>query len=186
MKTINVTIKGTRYLLMNRYPIEAEIARQGKGKSTITKYDPEEQAKNSAYWSTGKKKELMIPANVIFASLINGSSFFKIQKSSAKRVFAGNVLIEPEEISLGTDKYEVDIRPVVIQGKSRVLRARARIPAGWTASFQIVYNENIITNPEVLKQALEQAGQIVGICDWRPSKYGMAGTFAVTKFDVQK
>jgi hypothetical protein len=118
--------------------------------------------------------------------LINGSAFFKIQKSSAKRVFAGNILIEPEEIPLGTDKYEIDIRPVVIQGKSRVLRARARIPAGWKVNFKIIYNEKIIANPEVILQALTQAGQIVGIMDWRPAKYGMAGTFEVTKFEVEK
>ena len=73
MKTIQVEIEGVTPLLMNKYNVEAEIQRQ-KGKRITKIYDSEEEAEKSAYWGTGKKKELIVPSEVLYASILNASS----------------------------------------------------------------------------------------------------------------
>lgn len=179
MKEIHVEIVGTTPLLMNKYNVEQELNRQA-GKRITKTYDPKEEAEKSAYWSVGKKKELIIPSQVLYASILNASSFHKIGKRSAKSILAGSIRVEPMEVSLGTDKYEIDSRPVVIQ-RNRVLKSRA-ILKEWSASFKIVYDEKLIADPVIIKTVLEEAGQRIGIMDFRPQKSGPYGCFDVTKF----
>ncbi|KKM76726.1 hypothetical protein LCGC14_1377260 [marine sediment metagenome] len=179
MKTIRVEINGTTPLLMNKYNIEAELERQ-KGKRITKTYDPKEEAEKSAYWGSGKKKELIVPSEVIYASILNASSFHKIGKRSAKSILAGSIRVEPMEISLGTNKYEIDTRPVVIQ-RARVLKSRARID-NWNISFNIVYSEKLIADPQIIKTVLEEAGERIGIMDFRPQRGGAYGCFKITKF----
>jgi len=86
------------------------------------------------------------------------------------------------EISLGTDKYKIDTRPVVIV-RQRVLKSRARLDE-WKASFEIIYSEKLISDPQIIKTVLEEAGQRIGIMDYRPQKGGPHGTFKVIKFEA--
>lgn len=179
-KKITVTIKGLSPLLMNKYNVEAELERQ-KGKRITKTYEPSEEAEKSAYWATtGKKKDLIIPSEVIYASMMRASSFHKIGKRSAKAILAGSIKIEPFEISLNTDKYVIDTRPVVI-GRARVLKSRAKLNE-WEATFNIVYNADQVADPQVIRTVIDEAGQRIGIMDFRPSKSGPFGTFTVTKF----
>lgn len=182
MKTINIEIEGTSPLLMNRYNIEAELERQ-KGKRVTKTYDNKEEAHKSAYF-TKDGKSLMIPAINIYASLLNASSFHKINRRSAKSILAGSLRVLPEEVSLGTKKYEIDLRPVVIQ-RARVLKARARLDK-WKTSFQIVFNEKLISDPVIIRTVLEEAGLRIGLMDYRPQKSGYYGTFKIKKFQVMK
>ncbi len=179
MKTIKVEIEGTSPLLMNKYNVEAELERQ-KGKRITKTYDPKVESEKSAYWGTGKKKELIIPSEIIYASILNASSFHRIGKRSAKSILAGSIRIEPMEISLGTDKYVIDTRPVVIQ-RARVLKSRAKLEK-WKISFSIIYSEDLIADPQIIKTVLEESGMRIGICDFRPQKGGMYGCFKITKF----
>ena len=181
MKTIKIEIEGTTPLLMNKYNVEAELERQ-KGKRITKIYDPKIESEKSAYWGTGNKKELIIPSEVLYASILNASSFHKIGKRSAKSILAGSIKVEPMEISLGTDKYVIDTRPVVIQ-RARVLKSRARLDK-WKVSFQIVYSEQLIADPHIIRTVLEEAGQRIGIMDFRPQKSGMYGCFIVKKFTL--
>lgn len=183
MKTINVEIEGTSPLLMNRYNVEAELSRQ-KGRRITKTYDPEEEAEKAAYWGTGKKKELVIPAQILYASMLNGASFHKINRRSAKTMLAGSIRIEPMEISLGTAKYEIDTRPVVIQ-RARVLKSRAIIKK-WKAKFKIVFNEKQIADIAPIKDVLIEAGMRIGLMDFRPQKGGQFGCFKITKFEAEK
>ncbi len=164
---------------MNRYNVETELERQ-KGKRITKVYDPKIESEKSAYWGTGKKKELIIPSEVLYASILNASSFHKIGKRSAKSILAGSIKVEPMEISLGTDKYIIDTRPVVIQ-RARVLKSRAKLEK-WKASFTIVYSEQLIADPQIIRTVLEEAGQRIGIMDFRPQKSGMYGCFIITNF----
>jgi len=185
MKTVNIEITYTTPLLMNRYNVEAELDRQ-KGKRISKTYEPSEEAEKSAYWSTSGKKELIIPGLSLYASMLNASSFHKIGKRSAKSILAGSIKVEPAEVPLldlngkALSKYEIDTRPVVIQ-RNRVLKSMARIDK-WKAVFKIVYSEQLIADPQIIKTVLEEAGQRIGIGDFRPQKNGNFGTFTVTKF----
>jgi len=167
---------------MNQYSVQAQIEQKAGGRATTKNYDVKEQAENSAYWKTSNKKELMIPAQVLYSAILNASSFHKIGKRSAKPILAGSIRIEPNEIGLGTDKYEIDVRGVVIQ-RNRVPKARAILNEWETEEFEVIYNEQLIAEPQVLKTILEQAGERIGIMDFRPQKSGWYGCFSVEKFE---
>jgi len=176
MKKIEVTIEGTAPLLMNKLNPEDLMK---KSRQITREYNSKEEAEKSAYWKKDKK-ELCIPSEIIYASLIRASSFYKIGKKSASSIIAGSIRIEPFEIGLGANKYVVDTRAVVVQ-RAKILRSRARIDK-WKATFNIHYNEKLIPEPEVLKQVLTEAGERIGIMDFRPSKRGPFGTFKITKW----
>lgn len=185
MQKIYVKIVGTSPLLMNRYHVENQI--QGKGtKRILVSREPSDEAENSAYWSSTGKRELIIPTGVVYASLLNASSFHKINKRSAKSVLAGSMRVQgmdgSEEIKLGTDKYAIDTRGVVIQ-RARVAKSRARLDK-WEAEFYIVFNENLIPSAEHIEPVVIESGQRIGIMDFRPAKGGWFGTFDVEEFSL--
>lgn len=76
----------------------------------------------------------------------------------------------------------IDVRGVVVQ-KARVARARVRIPSGWTVNFHIDSRTGLLS-ADYLKALLEEAGELVGLMDYRPQKKGKFGQFEVTGFDV--
>jgi len=84
---------------------------------------------------------------------------------------------------LGTKKYTLDIRTVVIQ-RARVVKARPKIE-NWKINFEITYNENLIGDAEIIKQILEEGGQRIGLLDFRPQKMGSFGMFEITKWEEQ-
>jgi len=94
-----------------------------------------------------------------------------------------SINFSPEEVSLNTKKYDLDIRTVVIQ-RSRVVKARPKINE-WKLSFDLQYNENLIGNSLIIKEILTDAGQRVGLLDFRPQKYGSFGMFEITKWEEQ-
>lgn len=180
MRTIECEIQGIGSLLMNN-PASMLLAKDSS-RSKLKEYDQKEEAEKVAY----KKKngELYIPSRALFACLIGGASFKKIGKYSAKSILAGNLRIEPDEVGLGTKKYEIDLRTVVIQ-KNRVIKARP-VLKDWKAKFNIIYNNDVISDPNVIKVCLEDAGTRLGLLDYRPQKFGSFGTFKITSFKVLK
>lgn len=188
MKKINVEIKGTTDLLMNNYNIQAELDRK-KGKRITQTYEPKEEAEKSCYRDEDGKY-LVIPSRMVYASMLNASSFHKINRRSAKSILAGSIRVEQEDIPL-LDKdnkplkdYIIDNRAVVIQ-RARVIKSRAKIK-DWKAKFTLIYNEQLIADPEIIKVVLTEAGMRIGIGDYRPQKSGWYGTFSITKFDEVK
>lgn len=176
MKKVNVSIEGLTPLLMNN---PASMLEPAKTKSRLHKVDPKEEARKSAY--SDSKGNLYVPSSAIKATILNGSSFKKIGKFSAKSILAGSLIITPEEIPLNIKEYEIDLRTVVIQ-RQRVPKARAKIPK-WKISFTIMYNDKFIQNPEIIRDSLEDAGIRVGLLDYRPQNKGSFGTFKVVRFE---
>lgn len=181
MKTIKVEIEGTAPLLMHQMSIETQKEMQKKSKKAQERLTPEEEAERGAYRT--EDNELYIPARAIKRALINAASWYKIGKKSAKQYIAGLVVIQPEEIRLGTNTYEIDQRPVVIQGRNRIIRSRPRLDE-WTAEFNLTYDEKTFGDAEVLKEILTEAGQRIGLLDNRPQCYGENGTFTITKWEM--
>jgi len=179
---INVEIEGLSPLLMHNIE-NADLEKSTRVKTK--KYDAKEDAEKAAYWTNNGsgKRELCVPARCVYAMLLNGGKSFRISGKSLATLMAGVIRVEPQEISLGTDKYEVDKQSVVIQ-KARIMRARPRLDE-WKLNFDIVYHKDYI-DPESIHKALESAGFRVGLLDYRPQKRGWYGTFHVTKFEVAK
>lgn len=179
---IRVTLKGLTPLLMNKLSPESL---QTKSRRKIANVDLEKQAEQSAYIDVvNGKRQLYIPNYTIYAMIVNTAKQYRARRIPLSRLLAGTIRVEPEKISLGTDKYEVDVRPVVIQ-KSRVLKARAKIPE-WKITFTLIYNKKFLPEgiADTLKTILEDAGVRTGLLDYRPQHMGWFGTFEVEKFEV--
>lgn len=189
MKKIQVEITGETPLLMcSPKKMLEDGMKDGKAtlkssKKGIT-YDPEEEAEGFAYKTS--KGELYIPQEAIYGAIINGASWYKIQKRSAAQVLAGAIRIDPVEVGLGTKKYEIDSRTVNVGGRksARIIRHRPRIDK-WKVSFTIIYNEKMIDDPNVIKEVLTEAGQRVGLLSFSPRNRGAFGCFKVTKWQVK-
>jgi hypothetical protein len=180
MKRIQVTVEGVSPILMN----SPKAMFEEKGTTMKTKkYDWKEEAEKVSY--RDKKGILYVPSEAIKGSMINAASYKKIGKFSLKPIIASAVRIEPLEISLGTKTYDIDLRTVVIQRKDRVIKARPKIE-DWKINFTVVYNDEMITDTNIIKECLKEAGERVGILDFRPQKMGSFGMFKVTKFVEEK
>ena len=185
MRTIQVEIKGDT-LLQHSPKSMLDIKPTTSKKNKV--YDHKEEAEKSAYRS--KDGSLFIPSQAIFSCILNGSAFKKIGRFSVKSYLAGNMRIEPShEVPLLDNKgkpiteYEIDLRTVVIQRKSRIVRARPMIQ-NWSAKFNIIYNEQFITDDEIIKECLSDAGTRVGLLEYRPQLSGSYGTFDITTWKV--
>jgi len=180
MKTIKVELKGTSPILMNSPSSMIEDQTQTLKQKT-SKGNMEKDAEKLAYRT--KKGELYIPAEALKGCLIGAASYKKFGKFAAKPIIAGGVHIQPREVLLGTKKYELDIRTVVIQ-RARVVKARPMID-NWKCSFDLVYDESLIPHAEDIKLILEDAGKRVGLLDFRPQKTGSFGMFEISQWKEQ-
>jgi len=187
MKKIEIVLEGNgQGLLM--HSAQGMVAQTAK-KNPAKNYVPEEDAEAVAY--RNKDGKLYIPSRCMKSCMLNAASWYKFGKNSAKQIIAGGTRIEESEILLldekgkTIEKYELDIRPVVVQ-RARIMRARPRIDK-WTAKFTLIYNENMLgTALDTIREIIEESGQRIGLLDNRPQKYGENGTFVVTKFLPKK
>jgi len=182
-KKIDVKIRGLTPLLMNRLNPESL---KTKSRMKMEQYSTVEDAKNSAYMAEiDGKKQLYIPQEAVYSMIINTAKQYKIRRMSLASLLAGTIRVEPEKIPLGTDKYEVDERAVVIQNQ-RVLKGRAKLPK-WQAKFQLIYDSKRLPDgiDATLKEILEDAGSRMGLLDYRPQHKGWFGTFAVESFEPE-
>lgn len=175
MKRVKVELTGISPLLMNN-PIA--MLEEKTDKLRTEKRNPTDDAKKTLYLDENGK--LYVPSTAIKGTLINAAAYRKFGKYAAKSIVAGGVTILPEKIILEPQKWEIDYRTVVIQ-RARVPKARGKV-SNWKLSFELLYNEKLIGSSELIKPILEDAGERVGILDFRPQRMGSFGMFRVTKW----
>jgi hypothetical protein len=178
MKEIRVELEGITPLLMNSPKAMLEPTKAVKNR--LEKYNPEVEAEKATYRNEAGK--LYVPSTAIKGTMINASSFKKSGKYAARSIIAGGVKVKETEIPISPQKYEIDLRTVVIQ-RQRVVKARPKFPV-WKLNFTLVYNEEIIGDVNLIRSILDDAGQRIGLLDFRPQKSGEFGQFKVTKFEV--
>ncbi len=177
MKTVQVVIKGITPLLMHRFPMAG--AEDTSKKSTGV---PDWKAEGELGLYKDAKGHIYQPASHIEGALKQASKTLKVpgkRGATYARLVGSAVSIEPDAIPHKITKYEIDARPVVIQ-RARIIRYRP-IFNDWELSFQIIIGDDQIPI-EVVKLALEHAGQYVGIGDYRPGRGGKFGKFMVTQY----
>jgi hypothetical protein len=182
----NVELKGIEPgLLMHRPITESFLRKIGIKGGKIG--SPEEEALAGAYWRNNEpESELVIPADCFMQCFINSSKNFKVGKKSATSSFIASApLIQPFEIGLGTNKYDVDVRTVVIKGRGRIIRGRALIKK-WKVAFTIDWSEEYFADASIMEAIIKESGRRVGIMDYRPTCRGFFGRFEMIKFEIGK
>ena len=182
MKTLKVTCKGVTPLIMHScqcvnplHPIAIELkkytSKRKKTEEDLLKISDLEW-ESGAYWKDGLG--LYIPAECVEATIINGAKANKMGKDIQKYCTVTDIYI-PFNYGENLTKEELianyeyrDTRVMTVQ-RSKVLRTRPRFDQ-WNITFTYMYDEEKI-DLEHIVNAIEYAGQYVGLCDSRP-KYG--------------
>jgi len=180
MKTMKLRIKGMSPLLMhnglladpsNPFTIETKKITSKRKKVDA---DHEALAKLEFLGSlyTNEKEAVIIPANMLTAVIINGAKHSKLGKVFQASVFADkNALLEyegpKEPLELWKDE-SFRFKTSVVVNRSRIMRTRP-IFNEWAVTVEFSYLDNV-EESEIIT-AMEKAGQLVGIGDWRP-RYG--------------
>ena len=177
-KRIDVEIRGLTPLLMNRLNPESL---KTKSRMRTQDYSTATDALNSAYKT--EAGDLFIPQECVYSMIIGTAKQYRIKRTTLSSLLAGTMRVEPAQIMLGTKKYEIDERAVVIQNQ-RILKGRARIPLPWAVKFQLVLIAKYMPDgiEPTLQEMLEDAGVRMGLLDYRPQHKGWFGTFEVASF----
>ena len=174
LKQVEVEMESKSPLLMHRYPLEPVEA--------IEKKSREEQAEIAAYRVPGDSGALYIPGTNIQRALVGAATYSKGKgRASLQKQAAACMLVSPEYVLLGTDKYEIDSRPVVMPAtKGRVIRHRPRLDT-WKIAFTLEYDDALLSRAQV-REVVENMGQRVGLLDFRPACKGPMGRCVVTSW----
>jgi hypothetical protein len=190
MEFVTVWIEGTNGIIMHRF---SEKSEGDLGKDTrrthVVKDTPREQAELAAYREP-KTDLLYFPGAAIMRLLREAGSAHKQKGSrkSMKYIIPASVIVMDDAMPI-FDKnrktrlkdFEVDSRPVVIPStKGRIMRHRPRLDE-WTIKFRLRINDALLDS-KFVHQLLVEAGDQIGIGDFRPEKGGPFGTFQVVEW----
>lgn len=171
---IKIKVKGKSPLLMNKFT----AAKPDSSKRGKKVYDPKEEAENKAYRTD--TKQLFIPSKHFKASMVKAAVDFKmVGKKSYKEYVKSGIFIEPAEIVLDQQQYEIHEEPVVI-ARARVMSWRPKFKE-WSCSFVIEIADEML-NQTTIKEILETAGKYKAVGDYRPE----FGRFTVESFKAVK
>jgi len=176
VEVYKVKIVGIKPLLMNKPNLTTT---EGKKRRRSEIPDPESEAKSRLYLD--KKGNIVIPSLNVKACIRSAGRNYKVpqRKATYASMIRAGLDIEPSPyIPLIHDSWEIDIRPVVVQG-NRILRARPRFDK-WALEFRIINRDPTILHRDMVKQILEDAGKYYGLGDYRPE----FGLFKVEMFKI--
>jgi hypothetical protein len=174
-RAFNVVIKGEAPLLMHA------PTNMGKSASkTGVIPSPEDEAKAGLYLDA--KGNIVVPARCVEGALVKAASALKAPgrgKKTLKDFILAGLVVDPFEIPLTSPGYVVDTQRARIQ-RAGVLRSRPRFDE-WSLAFQVILTDEYLLGMDAkIREIIEEAGQHVGILDFRP-RYGR---FQVESFEV--
>ena len=189
MKTIEVEIRGTSPLLIHRFSEDSEQAKSTR-RIQVSDRDPRAEATKAAYIAADGT--YYFSAFSIPNSMGNAGASHKMRGSrkTLRFIVPSAVRVTAEAITIlngnGPAKdFEVDARPVTIPAtKGRIMRYRPRFDS-WGAKFSLLLDESSLSIEDA-HRLLDEAGQFIGIGDFRPEKRGPFGCFRVTRFQVHE
>lgn len=195
------TIKGVRPLFFHQFGPES-MPLEKQERTGVAGHDPEEWRRTVMATKDG---QLYFEPTYVFGAMRNGAKYTKKGKASivgplsaTLQVVTGRVLIDryfpgfpnghkfdPKTADAPERDSELpvylDVRGVVNPStKGRNVRYRVAASAGWSASFEILWDKTIVSRGE-MESVLIDTGRLVGIGNGRT--IGM-GRFEVERFEV--
>lgn len=181
MKQATYNLTGIAPMLQHNVQLSDPLSPVTKAMKEITskkdKSDSDYEALSKLEWMgglyTNKDGRIIVPSENIEAVVYEAAKKNKLGKSFASALYV-------EESSILEYDGPKDIEKLYAAGKNiskvsvkvqrnRVMRTRPMFPA-WSLIFTVHYNSSII-NEKMIDNAIQMAGTIIGLGDWRP-KYG--------------
>lgn len=188
MKLVRVEIRGDTPLLVHRFGEQAEAGKATR-KTLVENEDPRAAATRAAYIAADGT--FYFSAFSIPNAMSNAGSNHKMRGSrkSLRFVVPSAVRVTSDTITIRNGKdvakdFEVDSRPVTIPAtKGRVMRHRPKFNQ-WSARFELMINDDLLPI-DMAQILLTEAGQTIGIGDFRPERRGPFGCFQIVSWKVQ-
>ena len=182
-----VRLIGETPILMHRWSQKALLMMLGK----MVGIDMPKVAKDltndyEQSWYRNVNGVLALPCRIIKASIVEGAiaTGKVVSKAELKRSLRVLGYTTPITIPKGKEMYP-DVSIVRTSGMSKApdVRARAVIPAGWTADIVLQFPKTLSVDKVI--SALVGAGNAVGLCDFRMEKGGDFGAFDIEVLESQ-
>jgi hypothetical protein len=182
METVTVKWTGFRPLLMNNgsmvdplNPIVKrckEITRIGAKKMKDAHYAELYRLKWDGALYFDESIGPFIPNDNIEACIKFGARKLRIGKQAESAVLVADDIVRLEYSGPRTrDALYIDSRfQLKARTKMGTISVRPMFPTGWNMKFTVEFDEEVITRAELLP-AMDQAGKLIGLGDWRP-KFG--------------
>lgn len=178
MRQIKVKIKGLSPLLMHSDRFANPLDKATKahkeltGKRKKTDADHEAIAKSEWLGSLYYNPAIgpFIPGQNLDATLQEAAKLQKLGKrfKQAVTVIENEVPLQykgPRDPEALFEAGFIDVRGVKVS-MAKLMRCRPKFNE-WAAEFTVAYNEDVL-NVEELKKAIQDAGTLIGVCDYRP------------------
>lgn len=185
---LKIRIEGTTPLICNRFTDAAAEASSSGTRGSGSAKDrgtPLEIAESKLY--SGLDGKPMIPQPNLLRCLIEGGRFHKTGKtqlttSKSSHLYAC-VSIEGAEISLiHTQPWKVDTRAVRIPSTGGRILAHRPMFDDWALEFEVILDTSIL-GAKVFRMVVDDAGNRIGLGDFRPATKGPYGRFVVTRWE---
>jgi hypothetical protein len=186
MKTYQIEIRGVTPLLIHRFGDATEQASATR-RVQVDSTDPRAEATKHAYIASDGTfyfSAFSIP-NAMAAAGANHK--MRGSRKTLRFVVPSAVRVTTDTVTIlngagPAASFEVDGRPVTIPAtKGRIMRYRPRFDC-WGARFDLAVNDALLSSEDA-HRLLNEAGETIGIGDFRPEKRGPFGTFRVTRFE---
>lgn len=186
---IEVTIEGVTPLICNKFTDEAAQKATNGSRGSAAASDrgtPREQAEPKLY--IGLKGKPTIPQPNLLRCLVEGGRFHKAGKSqlttARSSMLYSCLAIDGAEFEIEhKEPWRVDTRAVVIPStRGRILCHRPMFD-DWRLTFTIVLDTHILSH-KLLRQIIDDAGQRIGLGDFRPATKGPYGRFKVVSWEI--
>lgn len=182
MKLITIAIEGVTPLLMNAPGQMMLDMANGSIKTKKSILGPAEEAEMGTYRNS--KGNLCFPTAAFRGAVIGGAKGRTVGRTGLGTILMGSVFPMDATTDLFDPRtkkplrnYEIDIRRVVLNKTSAIMRSRPRLD-NWSANVRLEVDPDF-TDEEVVRQMLQIGGSRVGIGNYRPEKSGTFGRFKV-------
>jgi len=178
--TATVTIKGSSDILFHRWNCEAI---ETKGRASKNSAAKKSDNVESYVYRMEPGTELGLPGEYLRQSLIHAAKFRQDPRSprkSAMDLYKAGVVSLTVLAGLGVSKWDYEDKRRVVVQRAGINRVRPAFRIGWKATFEIMVLLPEYIAPHDLNDAIQAAGRLVGVGDFRPT----FGRFQVVKFSA--
>lgn len=177
--TALVRVRGTAALLFHRWNNEsvAEKAAAAKG-SKAKKTDDVE-----SYVYRNEHGEISIPGRYFCGSIRDAGRYIQDPRSPRKScmdLFKAGIVPVSDFCSLGSKDWDyLDAQRVGVQ-RAGITRQRPAFNKGWKTDVALAVLVPEYISPDLLQQAITNAGRLVGVGDFRPTY----GRYVIERFEI--
>jgi hypothetical protein len=176
---VSITIEGVCPILFHRWNVDAIEAKANAGKGSKAKKTDDTES----YMARNEENEICLPAEYLRMSLVNAAKYKQDPRSprkSAMDLVRAGIIPLSDLCSTGIKVPDyIDKRRVQVQ-RNGITRHRPALYPHWRATVELMIVLPQYLSPEFVHDLATQAGQFVGVADFRPT----FGRFRVVNFSV--